>query len=74
MRMNIGVGLSFGKPSRGKEAWSFAQAKVPKPNTSDWSRWSGMNVFAGNTRHQCSPSWKIRIKNKDVEEFKKNDF
>ncbi|MCX5809694.1 MAG: 4Fe-4S binding protein [Proteobacteria bacterium] len=30
-----GVGVSRSKPSRGEEAWSFAYAKVPKPNASD---------------------------------------
>ena len=56
------------------EGATQAPGICPKPNASDWSRWSGMNVFAGNTRHRCSSSWKIRIKNKDAEEFKKNDF
>jgi hypothetical protein len=58
--LEYGVGLSFSKPSRGEEAWSFAQAKVPKPNASDWSRWSGMNVFAGNSLTPYTPYWKIK--------------
>jgi hypothetical protein len=37
---SIGVGLSYSKPSRSEEAWSFASAKVPKLNASEGRRWS----------------------------------
>jgi len=35
------------KPSRGKEAWSFAQAKVLKPNASKFRRWSERACLRG---------------------------
>jgi hypothetical protein len=40
------------KPSRDEEAWSFAQAKVPKLNANERSRWNGVSVFAGKGRRQ----------------------
>ena len=43
------------KPSRNEEAWSFAQAKVPKLNASERSRWNGVSVFVGKGRHHAHP-------------------
>jgi hypothetical protein len=53
MEIGSGFGYSFSKPSRSEEAWSFANAKVPKLNASEWSRWNRMSVFAGNARYHC---------------------
>jgi len=38
------------------------QAKVPKSNASEWSRWSAESVFAGIFRHDAHPN-KIRERN-----------
>ena len=38
----------------GKEARSFASAKVPQPNAREWSRRSVMSVFAGNSPTVCA--------------------
>ncbi|OPX99440.1 MAG: hypothetical protein A4E58_00296 [Syntrophorhabdus sp. PtaB.Bin006] len=38
------------------------QAKVPKSNASEWSRWSAKNVFVGIFRHDAHPN-KIRERN-----------
>jgi len=43
----MGVGYSTSKPSRSKEAWSFAYAKVPKPNAREWSHWSDLACLRG---------------------------
>jgi len=47
MAIGNGFGYSFSKPSRSKEAWSFALAKVPQLNASEGRRWSGRACLLG---------------------------